>query len=231
MHTSKVTLIAALFQVAAVYAKTKLLTGGTIIAYDEDTKLPKVIRGGALVLENDRIQQILDQAPSSFSPDTEVIDCKNKIITPGFIDTHRHGWQTVFKTMGSNTTLGDYFSRYSAVVSQPLFTPRDLYISQKVGILEALNAGTTTILDHAHHTWTREHASAGYNASIDSGARVFFAYGFQNVTGFSQQEQLEHWRELDAKKTSNLTSLEMAYDDFTNNPHGKDTQDMIKLAK
>jgi cytosine/adenosine deaminase-related metal-dependent hydrolase len=222
-----------LIEVAAVLAKTKLLTGGTIIAYDEGTKLPKIVRGGTLVIEYDRIVQILNQTPANgtFSNGTEVIDCTNKIITPGFVDTHRHGWQTVFKTMASNTTLGDYFFRYGSPVAQPLFTPDDVYISQKVGIFEALNAGTTTILDHAHETWTRGHAAAGYNASVDSGARVFFAYAFQNVPGFSIQNQLEHWSELDALKASNLTSLVMSYDNLTVNPYGKDTQDVVNLAK
>jgi cytosine/adenosine deaminase-related metal-dependent hydrolase len=235
MHNSNVASIAfvVLTYVAAVLAGTKLLVGGTIIAYDEGTKLPKVIRDGALIIKDDRIHQILDQPLSngSFPSGTEVIDCKNKIITPGFIDTHRHGWQTVFKTMGSNTTLGDYASRYSAFVAQPLFTPQDVYISQKVGIFEALNAGTTTILDHAHHTWTREHAEAGYNGSIDSGARVYFAYTFQNVTGFSIQDQLKQWRELDAKRASNLTSLVISYDDFTANPYGQNTHNVVSLAK
>ncbi|KAF2870090.1 amidohydrolase [Massariosphaeria phaeospora] len=235
MYDPNIALIVAIFftQVVKIVANNKLFTGGTIISYDESTKLPKVIRDGALLIQDDRIHEIFDLAPSNgtFPHDTEVIDCKNKIITPGFIDTHRHGWQTVFKTTGSNTTLSDYFSRYSSSVAQPLFTPEDVYISQKVGILEALNAGTTTILDHAHHTWTREHAVAGYNASIDSGARVYFAYTFQNVTGFTIQDQLKHWRELDAGKTSNLTSLVMSYDDFTANPYGKDTQDLVELAK
>ena len=198
-------------------------------------QLPKVIRGGAFIVKDARIDQILDQAPSNgtFPVDTEVIDCTNKIITPGFIDTHRHGWQTVFKTMGSNTTLGDYAVRYSALVAQLLFTPEDIYISQKVGIFEALNAGTTTILDHAHHTWTREHAAAGYNGSIDSGARVYFAYTFQNVTtsNFTVQEQLQQWHELNARKARNLTSLVISYDDFTANTYGKNTQDIVNLAK
>jgi len=235
MPNLKATLITTivLAQVAAVLANTKILTGGTIIAYDESIKLPKIIRNGALVIKDDRVYEILDKVPSngSFSPGTEVIDCKNKIISPGFIDTHRHGWQTVFKTLGSNTTLSDYAYRYGSPVAQPLFSPRDLYISQKVGIFEALNAGTTTILDHAHHTWTREHSEAGYNASIDSGARVYFAYTFQNVTGFSIQDQLVQWRELDAKKSSNLTSLVMAYDSPPRSEYEKDTQDVIKLAK
>jgi hypothetical protein len=122
--------------------------------------------------------------------------------------------------------------RYSALVAQPLFTPEDLYLSQKVGIFEALNAGTTTILNHAHYTWTPENALAGYSASVDS-ARVFFAYTFQNVTtnNFTIPEQLQQWRQLNAKHTSNITSLVMSYDDFTVNPYGNNTKDMINLAK
>lgn len=238
MCNSKFIFIAVivLSHAAAVLGNTKLLTGGTIVAYDEATQLPIVIRGGALIIKDDRIDQILDQAPPSnysLSTNTEVIDCTNKIITPGFVDTHRHGWQTVYKTMASNTTLADYTVRYSAIVAQPLFTPDDVYISQKVGIYEALNAGSTTILDHAHHTWTAEHAAAGFNGSIDSGGRVFWAYAFQNVStsNFTQQEQLQQWRELNTRNSTNLTTLAMAYDEFTANPFGKNTQDIVSLAK
>jgi cytosine/adenosine deaminase-related metal-dependent hydrolase len=211
----------------------KLLSGGTIIAYDESTKLPKVIRGGALLIKNDRIEKIFEDTPSadSLSPNTEIIDCTNKIMSPGFIDTHRHGWQTVFKTMGPNVSLADYLWRYSALVAQPLFTPDDVYISQKLGIYEALNAGTTTILDHAHHTWTREHAAAGYNASKDGGARVYFAYDFIGAAEFPVQEALQHWRELNGKDTSDLCSLVMAYDKFSPESSSKDIQDVVALAK
>jgi len=235
MRDLKVIVLAliGLIQVGIVLANRKVLTGGTIIAYDEDTRLPKVVRAGALVVKDDRIDQILEEiSPNATWPHgTDVIDCKDKIITPGFVDTHRHGWQTVFKTMASNTTLSEYAVRYGAPTSQQLFSPDDVYISQKVGILEALNAGTTTILDHAHHTWTREHAVAGYNASIDSGGRIYFAYAIQNFPGFSIQEHLNHWSELNSGEAQNLTKLVMAYDSFTDNPYSKDTQDTVKLAK
>jgi len=159
-----------------------------------------------------------------------VIDCTNKIITPGFVDTHRHGWQTVFKTLGSNTTLAEYFSRYSALVAQSLFTPDDLYISQLTGIYEALAAGVTTILDHAHHTWTPEHSAAGLNASIDSGARIFFAYAFQNSSpAFGIPQQIAQWRQLADTISSNLTELVIAYDDFAGSPTGTNTQAVLDL--
>lgn len=216
----------------AACAYSKLLTGGTIVAYDEGTRLPKVIRDGLLLIREDRIAWISDGAlPDNVATgDVEVIDCTDKIITPGFIDTHRHGWQTVFKTLGSNTTLAEYFSRYSALVARPLFTPEDLYISQLAGIHEALNAGVTTILDHAHHTWTRELAAAGLNASVDSGARIFWAYTFQNVENFGIPDQISQWRELSSAVSSKLTALSIAYDDFANSPEGADTLAVVNLV-
>ncbi len=37
------------------------------------------------------------------------------------------------------------------------YTPEDAYWGQLSGCLEAINAGTTTVLDHAHIPYTAEH--------------------------------------------------------------------------
>lgn len=135
--------------------------------------------------------------------------------------------------MGSNTTLADYALRFSALVAAPLFTPEDLYISQLTGIYEALSSGVTTTLDHAHHTWSPELSAAGLNASVDSGARVFFAYAFQNSSAeFGVPEQIAQWKELSSiNSNNNLTELAIAYDDWTNNPTGAHTLAVIDLIK
>ncbi|KAI0096013.1 amidohydrolase [Nemania sp. FL0031] len=213
-------------------ASSKLLTGGTIIAFDKTSGLFNVIRGGSLFIQGGRITLISEShSPPGIPENAEVVNCTDKIITPGFVDTHRHGWQTVYKTLGSNTTLAEYANRYSASVALPLFTPDDLYISQLAGIYEAQAAGVTTILDHAHHTWTKDHASAGWKASVDSNARVFFAYAFMNTTtDFQVPQQIEHWRELAASSPANLSTLCIAYDDFTDSPEAI-TKSVVDLAK
>ncbi|KAM7200334.1 hypothetical protein V8F20_005311 [Naviculisporaceae sp. PSN 640] len=218
---------------AAPPASSKLLRGGTVIAFDKTTQELRVVRNGSLLIEQDRITKISRSGESLRPPaGAEVVDCTNKILTPGFIDTHRHGWQTVFKTMGSNTTLGEYAQRFSTFQGLSLFTPEDVYLSQLAGIHEALNAGVTTILDHAHHTWTPNHAKAGLDGSIDSGGRVFFAYTFQNSTPeFSIPQQLAQWKKLRTAMSSNLTTLVISYDEFTSNPLGANTAQIVKLAK
>ncbi|KAI0179796.1 Metallo-dependent hydrolase [Hypoxylon sp. FL1284] len=210
----------------------KLLSGGTIVAFDHDTGLFDIKRNGSLLIVGDRIDAIFDSAlPVGVPDDAELVDCTNKIITPGFVDTHRHGWQTVYKTLGSNTTLAEYANRYGSPAAMPLFTPDDVYISQLTGIYEALAAGVTSILDHAHHTWTREHAEAGWKASIDSGARVFFAYGLQNATDeFQVPQQMEHWSELATTESTNQATLCLAYDDFTDGSESM-TRAVVDFAK
>lgn len=145
----------------------------------------------------------------------------------------RHGWQTVFKTMGSNTTLAEYALRFGASVAAPLFTPEDLYISQLTGIYEALSSGVTTTLDHAHSTWSPEFSATGLNASVDSGARVFYAYAFQNSSSqFGIPEQIAQWKELSTTiSNNNLTKLAIAYDSFTNNINGANTIAVVDLIK
>lgn len=226
--------VVTVLQYATIATCAKLLSGGTIIAFDQEAEQLEVIRGGSILIEGDQITSVFDTAsPSGIPSGTEVVDCTNQIITPGFVDTHRHGWQTVFKTMGPDITLAQYAFRYSSFAAAPsLFTPDDVYISQLAGIHEAVAAGVTTMLDHAHHTWTPEHAAAGVTASVDSGARVFFGYTFHSTqAGFGVPEQIAQWKELASATSDSLTELVVAYDEFAADPAGKNTQAVVDLLK
>ena len=80
-------------------ANSKLFDGATIIAFDSASESLKVVRDGALLVTDDRIAGIYDTKPSndSLPANTECIDVTGQIITPGFIDTHRHGmWMETF---------------------------------------------------------------------------------------------------------------------------------------
>ncbi|KAI1816539.1 amidohydrolase [Poronia punctata] len=210
-----------------------LLSGGTIIAFDDYTNSLDVIRHGSLLITDDRIVGLYKESrPREIPADTEIVDCTHKIISPGFIDTHRHGWQTALKTLGSNTSLADYMYTFSGPASAPFYTPEDTYTSQLTGLLEAINAGVTTTLDHAHNLWSTEQAEAGLDASIESGARVFWAPSLSPFPGYPVSAQIKDWKRWNSKKTfpNGLTILSLAYDDWiTGKP--EDTQAVIKLIK
>ncbi|KAG8673012.1 hypothetical protein FPOAC2_06436 [Fusarium poae] len=215
-------------------ATTRLLSGATIISWDDSNNEPRIIRDGHLLISGDRIKTVSTSEPSNLPNSTEKIDVTGQIITPGFIDTHRHGWQTAFKTIGSNTTLAEYFGRYGEFAAAPHFTADDVYWGQLVGLLEALNAGVTTSLDHAHHTWSNKTAYAGLNASIASGARVFWSYAFHDVPAldYTVRDQIPNFVEIaesDLFDNSNV-ELGISYDSFGPNPPdvAKEVADLAK---
>ncbi|KAI9782304.1 MAG: hypothetical protein M1816_001917 [Peltula sp. TS41687] len=212
-----------------------LFQGGTVIAFDEATESLQVLRDNSVLVTNDRIAAIFSSSSNATLPqDIEAVDITGKILSTGFIDTHRHGWQTAFKTIGSNTSLAEYFGRYGEfALAVQQYTPEDVYIGQLAGLYEALNAGVTTTLDHAHHTWSVETAAAGLAASIESGGRVFWCYTFHNIpNNFSVPQQMANFRNIASngsfKNTS--TSLGIAYDSFDSSDRNQ-TSAVIALAR
>ncbi|KAI0899111.1 Metallo-dependent hydrolase [Annulohypoxylon nitens] len=210
-----------------------LLSGGTIIAFNEKTESLEVVRDGALLITGDQIAGIYDTAhPSNLPAGTEIVDCTYKIISPGFVDTHRHGWQTAFRTLTANTTMPDYMSRYAAGNASGYYTAEDVYIGQLAGILEALSAGVTTILDHAHHIWSKETSEAGLKGSEDSGARVYWNCAFSGSPTYSCSDQISDFREFAKSRSasSGLTTLGVAYDGWAFYPP-EDTDAVITLTR
>jgi len=83
------TTVLALFHLSLASC-AKLLSGGTIIAFDQDAEQLEVIRNGSLLIEDGQITAVFDTVPIDIPPGTELIDCTNHIVTPGFIDTRKH---------------------------------------------------------------------------------------------------------------------------------------------
>jgi cytosine/adenosine deaminase-related metal-dependent hydrolase len=86
-------------------SKSMLLQGGTVLTHGVDDHVQAI--QADLLIESNTITKIDKdiQAPV----DTEIIDCTDKIVSPGFIDTHHHVWQTLLKGRHANDLLLDYF--------------------------------------------------------------------------------------------------------------------------
>jgi cytosine/adenosine deaminase-related metal-dependent hydrolase len=123
------------------------------------------VRDGALVAVG----------PNLGAPGAEVIDGRNRIACPGFVDTHFHLWGSFARGVVADGDF-DYFPVMSKL--GPVMTPEDAYNSAKLGITEAINSGLTTIHDWAHNIISGAYADADLRALHDCGIRARFSYGY-----------------------------------------------------
>lgn len=146
-----------------------------------------LIRGGRIVggpaepadllIEEDVIRAI---GRSIDVADADVVDATGMLVAPGFVDTHRHLWQTSIRGVAADWSLVEYI-RFIRLGYATAYRPEDVWISNHAGALEALDAGITTICDYCHIVRTPEHADAAIEALDAAGIRGQFYYGFYDV--------------------------------------------------
>lgn len=147
------------------------------IVLTQDAELGELPRASILV-EGDAIAAV---APDLSAADAQVIDATGDIVIPGFIDTHRHTWETSIRTCAPDYTLGAYFG---AILDKfaPNYRPEDVLAANRWGAIECANAGITTLVDWSHIMNTAEHADAAVQGLQDAGIRSVFAFGFPNTS-------------------------------------------------
>lgn len=152
-----------------------LLRGGHVLSMD-----PQVgdVYGGDVLVEDGKIAGVgraLDVG------DAEVIDAAGCVVIPGFVDSHRHTWETVIRGIAPDVSLAGYFD---LVLDQlaPAYRPEDVYAGNYLGSLEAIDAGVTTLLDWSHINNTPEHADEAIRGLQDARLRAVYCYGNPNTS-------------------------------------------------
>jgi 5-methylthioadenosine/S-adenosylhomocysteine deaminase len=148
-----------------------LISGGYVLTVDDE--IGELERGDVLI-EDGRIAAVGEDLRSA---DAEVLTATGCVVMPGFIDTHRHTWQTPFRGICADWTLGDYFRGIRLGIS-PNCAAEDVKAGNYVGALEALDAGVTTIVDFSHCNNTPEHPDGAIDGLEEAGIRAVFAYGY-----------------------------------------------------
>jgi 5-methylthioadenosine/S-adenosylhomocysteine deaminase len=119
---------------------------------------------GDLYIENDRIVAIGENLPYNAE---KVIDGTNRTVIPGFVQTHIHLCQTLFRGQADDLELLDWLKKKV----WPLEAAHDeesSYYSAMLGIGELIQSGTTTIVDME----TVHHTDNAFQAIYESGIRA-----------------------------------------------------------
>ncbi|MGH8945546.1 MAG: amidohydrolase family protein [Acidimicrobiia bacterium] len=149
-------------------SKTILVRGGVVLTLGVRTA--NFARADVLVEE----RVIAEVGPGLRARDAELIDATEAIVMPGFVDTHRHLWKSLFRNFGEAMASGG--SLQSPSVYGPHYRPDDVYAATLIGLLGAAEAGITTVVDWADLPHGAGHVEAALEAHADSGLRTVFAF-------------------------------------------------------
>ncbi len=104
--------------------------------------------GGHILIENDVVKSI---GPDSLDIKADrVIDATDMVITPGFINTHHHLYQTLTRNIPlmQDQPLFSWLTNHYEVWRE--LTTEAVAISTQTGLLELMKSGVTTSSDHLY---------------------------------------------------------------------------------
>jgi 5-methylthioadenosine/S-adenosylhomocysteine deaminase len=148
-----------------------LLKGGVVLSLD-----PAVgdFATGDVLIENGRIAAV--QPEVAAADDMAVVDAANRIVVPGFIDSHHHFYQGLLRNILANGLLNPDYSENISDRLTSVYRPEDVHIGVLISALGMINNGTTTAVDTSQVNHTPEHSDAGIAALNESGLRAVYAY-------------------------------------------------------
>jgi cytosine/adenosine deaminase-related metal-dependent hydrolase len=93
---------------------------------------------------------------------------------PGFVDTHRHAWESLFRNFGEGGPSGEASVLPAAYGSH--YTPEDVYAATLIGLLGAAEAGITSVVDWSDIQLDPGYADAALEAHADAGLRTVLVH-------------------------------------------------------
>ncbi|MEU4883565.1 amidohydrolase family protein [Streptomyces althioticus] len=158
-----------------------LFTGATVVTMDADLG---VLPNADLLVEGDTITAV---GPGLEAGDAVVVDATGAVLSPGFVDTHRHAWEAQLRRiMPDVDDLGAYVMSTLAGYAT-VYRPQDMYTGTKLAALTAIDSGITTMLDFSHNSRTPEHSDAAVEALRDTGIRGVHASMGPHFGGWDKQ--------------------------------------------
>jgi 5-methylthioadenosine/S-adenosylhomocysteine deaminase len=141
-------------------SESLLIKTAAVITMDSRNRIFEgdvLIEGGRIVELGERIATKAD----------EVIDARGRALLPGFIQTHIHLCQTLFRGAADDLALIDWLKKRIWPM-EAAHTAESLYASARLGIAELIRGGTTCALTME----TVNHTEAVFKAVEESGFRA-----------------------------------------------------------
>lgn len=119
---------------------------------------------GDVLVDGNRIAGI---GPDLGAEADRVIEARGKVLLPGFVQTHIHLCQTLFRGRADDLALIDWL-RKRIWPLEAAHSEESVYYSALLGLGELIRSGTTTVLDME----TVHHTESAFHAIRESGIRA-----------------------------------------------------------
>ena len=170
-----------------------LIAGGRVLRLDGDAHHPAV---ADILIEGQRIARIepgLAAGAVGDVPPENVIDARDKLVVPGFVNSHYHSHDVLLKGCFETIALETWVLN-ALPPSYPKRSTEEVRARTLLGAAECLHGGMTTIQDMLTiFPFSEEHLDTVMQAYADIGIRVVFALQIGDVPGL---DRVPFWREL-----------------------------------
>lgn len=159
-----------------------------IVTVDKERR---ILQKASLLVDAGLIKAVLptDEAKNAYSA-KQTIDGTDKILFPGFVNTHGHLFQVLIKGLGRDMDLLSWLDNsVRPAISQ--MGPQDAYLAAKVGLMEQISSGVSTSLDYQYAHGVEGIDAAVLNAMQETGVRGILARGYSNSSGFSVKRRFQ----------------------------------------
>jgi len=175
-----------------------LIRGGTVLTLG--TKTPNFPAADVLI-EDDKVVEV---GPALRARDAEIVDATEAIVMPGFVDTHRHAWKSLFRNFGIlSSEEPDSAARHGVH-----YRAEDAYAATLIGLLGAIEAGITTVADWSDIQIDESYTEAVLQAHADAGLRTIFVHASPAwaETGGADATSIRHMVESGSSTPRPLTT-------------------------
>lgn len=152
-----------------------LLKPASIVTMDSRRS---ILTNGGIVINDNTIEAVLEEASvrSIKDFDGDIFDASSLVAIPGFIQTHIHLCQTLFRGLADDLELLDWL-RLRIMPLEAAHDAHSMRASALLGIAEVLRSGTTTIMDMG----SMNHEEEVIRAVTETGIRAFVGKAMMDV--------------------------------------------------
>lgn len=175
-------------------SRTLLAGCAYVVTLDESAT---VLRDTDVLIDNGRIAAIAPAGtvPPELTAGAEPLDARRRLLLPGLVNLHTHASMTLLRGLAEDVDLDGFLARVFAAEGA-VMDPATVELGARLGAVEALRGGTTTLLDMYLHPQAAHAGALAAGIRHATGPIFFDSPGPDGMTWDARLEALAGWPDV-----------------------------------